>query len=189
MKIEAHALTDLGNKKKQNEDFHIVDAGLNLFIVCDGVSGNLAGEQASRIAATTIRKVMQENKSAVERHRNERTLNARGQLSAALLKAIDSANAQVCDLSISDPTKRGMATTVDALLISHDQAFLAHVGDSRIYLIRQGRIHQLTEDHTVAAEMRKQGTWTEEEARKSPFAHTLTRAIGMQQYIPVDILQ
>jgi PPM family protein phosphatase len=89
--------------------------------------------------------------------------------------------------AVTNPETRGMATTADVVLAVNDYAIVGHVGDSRTYLIRGNRIHQLTEDHTVAAEMRKTGNWTADDPTKKRFETILTRAIGMQEYIPVDL--
>jgi serine/threonine protein phosphatase PrpC len=189
MRTKAIALTDPGAKRDVNEDFVLSDPTLGLYIVCDGVSGQLAGRQASRTCAETIRRHVFEHRVTLDRYLKEKTLVARGQVTALLQRAVEAANREVIRLGSSDATLRGMATTTSVALVAHDHAIIANVGDSRVYLVRAGRIHQLTEDHTVSAEMKKQGLWNEKEAGKSPYSSTLTRAIGMQEYLPIDILQ
>ncbi len=189
MRTRSTALSDPGAKREVNEDFQVCDPQLGLFVVCDGVSGQMAGKNASRTCAETIRRHIAEHRTTLERYWKDKTLVARGQVTALLHRAIEAANREVLRLGAQDATLRGMATTAAVVLVAHDHAILANVGDSRIYLIRAGKIHQLTEDHTVAAEMKRQGIWNEKEAGKSPYSSTLTRAIGMQEYVPVDILQ
>jgi serine/threonine protein phosphatase PrpC len=189
MRTRAIALSDPGAKRDVNEDYQLSDPQLGLYVVCDGVSGQLAGKHASQACAEAIRRHVFEHKGLLEKYGKDRTLVARGQVTAMMHRAVEAANREVRRLGASDATLRGMATTVVAVLVAHDHAILANVGDSRIYLVRAGRIHQLTEDHTVVAEMRRQGLWNEKEGEKSPFSSTLTRAIGMQDYVPVDVLQ
>jgi serine/threonine protein phosphatase PrpC len=189
MRIVSHALTDPGAKRTVNEDFQLVDPKLGLHIVCDGVSGEQAGDFASRTCAETIQKVIASRRALLDQYKKERSGGLLSEIAQALQQAIEAASAEVRKLGQADPKKRGMATTAATALIAYDHAILAHVGDSRIYLIRKGRIHQLTDDHTMAAEMKRTGLWTDEKAKRSPYANTLTRAIGMQESVQVDLLQ
>ncbi len=167
MRITAVSATDPG-AKKTNEDFHLTDPELGLFIVCDGVGS------AAQVAAETIQSFISKSDKP----------------SAALMaQAIQEANRALLAQSQKDISPRSFFTTVEAIWISGSRAFLAHVGDSRSYLIRSGKTHSLTEDHTFYMEMVKEGYWDPEEAKKSPFQGDLTRVLGSRPIVKVDCLQ
>lgn len=188
MKANCYGVTDIGSVRKSNEDFYLIDEDLSLFIVCDGVGGSLCGEVASEVSARTIREGVQKHRAVIERYSQEKSKAHRDAVAQMLQAAVQAANAKIWAVSESDERKRGMCTTTDVLLLAGDHAFLAHVGDSRIYLLRDGKVHQLTSDHKVAEEMQKQGLWTAEDALKSGYSNVLTRAVGAQKYVQCDTL-
>src|SRR6185503_498960 len=132
-------LTDLGNKRKNNEDYLLIDEALGLYVVCDGVGGNNFGEVASRTAAETIRDFVRENRAIVERYIKERSVAHRAEVGNLIGRAIQAANTRVVANAEAKAELSGMATTAVVLLFAGDNAFLGHVGDSRIYLARQGK--------------------------------------------------
>jgi protein phosphatase len=177
------AATDVGRKRSGNEDSHalweargtghpIADA---LLVVCDGMGGSNAGEVASRMAV-----------DAVVRRFGEDGGDDPG---AALVQAIEAANADVWQHTRTRPDLEGMGTTCTALALSGDQAVVAHVGDSRAYLVRAGRIRQLTQDHSLVAQLVARHQLTAEEARHDPRRNVVTRGVGIAPTIDVDLVR
>lgn len=189
MKALGYGLSDPGLKRTANEDFFLMDEGLGLFVVCDGVGGHVAGGTASEMAGRTIRQVMHDGRTILQKYSADRSLKNRAIVAGLLQKAIQTANEQIFRMAEVDVVKRGMCTTTAALVVLDDYAILAHAGDSRIYLYRSGQVHQLTEDHKYAIEMVKRGLMKPEDAQKSPQANVLTRAVGIQPAVQVDTLQ
>ncbi|RYZ73065.1 MAG: cyclic nucleotide-binding domain-containing protein, partial [Proteobacteria bacterium] len=189
MKPNGYALSDTGLKRSENEDFYLMDDELNLFVVCDGVGGHAAGGLASELCARTLRQTVQEGKSYIQRYHADRSLTNRAIIAGLIQRAVITANEKIQEMADVDVTKRGMCTTVVCLLQLDDFAVLGHVGDSRIYLSRGGKLHQLTEDHKYAVEMVKRGILKPEEASRSPQGNVLTRAVGLSPTIQVDTLQ
>jgi serine/threonine protein phosphatase PrpC/CRP-like cAMP-binding protein len=159
---------------------------LGLFIVCDGMGGQNAGEVASRMAIEAIRRVVSDGFAADEAAGAPAPGPER--MAALLRAALETACAEVFDAAAADPSKTGMGTTCSALLVRGGKAVLGHVGDSRLYLCRGGNLLQLSEDHTWIAEAIKQGVFTPEEAASSPYRSVILRAIGKDRTVLVDTL-
>lgn len=189
MKATCYAHTDPGNKRPQNEDYYLVDEELGLFVVCDGVGGHVAGAMAAEMSARAIRQVVHDGRAIMQAYAKDKSLKNRSICAGLLQKAIFEANAKIHQMAEVDVVKKGMCTTSAALLLLDDYAILGHVGDSRIYLHRGDQIHQLTEDHRYSVEMLKRGILTAEEAARSPQSNVLTRAVGIQPTVQVDLLQ
>ena len=167
MRVVAAAATDIGRVREQNEDSFLVEEPL--FAVADGMGGHRGGEVASRLALQTLE-----------------SLFRRG--SGDLDEQVQEANRAVFERSMLDRRVAGMGTTLTAALFEGDRVRLAHVGDSRAYLLRDGELHQLTEDHTLVRRMVAEGEITEEEARVHPHRNVMTRAIGTDMWVDVDDL-
>ena len=178
--IEAAGLTDVGRTREHNEDFFLSDRELGLHVVCDGMGGHASGEVASRQAAETVRE-------AVTRDPRFAADDPAG-WEAGLREAITAATAFVHGGGGADHRKRGMGTPCTVLLLRGSRAVLAHVGDSRLYLARDGQIHQLSHDHTFVAEALRAGVITADQAADSPHGNVLTRAGGPQASVLVDTL-
>lgn len=189
MRVQTSGLSDPGRVRKNNEDFHLLDEELRLAVLCDGVSGNAGGRTAAEICAKTIHSVFRENTALLAGYGRKPSLEIRNRIAALMRDAVQKASAAIYDAAEKDSSKKGMSTTLDAVLFLDDRAILAHVGDSRTYLLRAGQVHRLTEDHKMAIEMVKKGLWKMEEAAKSPYRNVLTRAVGIQRFIDVDLLQ
>jgi len=165
-------LSHPGHLRELNEDvvlYHTAKAGDplahlgTLAVVADGMGGHAAGEVASQIAAQTIHLLYyRQNRPVPE----------------ALAEAFAAANTAIYSRSHADPECAGMGTTCTALVIRNCQAWLGHIGDSRAYLVRQGTIHELSEDHTLVAQLVAEGMLTPEQARISPDRNVLVRALG-----------
>ncbi|SHE50996.1 protein phosphatase [Desulfofundulus australicus DSM 11792] len=166
--------SDAGLVRQVNEDSMCVEPGLGLFAVADGMGGHQAGEIASR---TAINELVRFLKAHYPFPRDPGSL---------LLQGIQEANRLVYQLSFSNPGYRGMGTTLTAALVKNEYLYLAHVGDSRVYLLRKGKMHQLTEDHSLVGELVRLGGISEEQARNHPRRNILTRALGIEPRVEVD---
>ncbi len=185
------ALTDIGRQRDHNEDNFLVDKKLGLFVVCDGMGGHAAGEVASALAVKvfhdTIKREswMFEDYAADKRGADKVT---RKQILTLLENAINQASSRVHEEARKDPTKRGMGTTLVAVVILANQAFVVWVGDSRVYLLRDSVLEQLTEDHSVFNELVKRKKMAREEIDKLPQKNAITRAIGVYEHTEPDSL-
>src|SRR3954469_980808 len=186
--LRSSARTDIGRKRKHNEDSFLADDALGLYIVADGMGGHAAGEVASAQAIQSIHQALIEGKPLLESFARTPTVEAREQVGQLMEKAILKASSDIYALAGTDLGKRGMGTTVVALLVAGKKAVVGHVGDSRVYLYRNGRAHQLTEDHTFIQEQIKRGLITREQAGAGENKNVITRAVGIQPQVAVDTL-
>jgi len=181
-------VTDVGRVRDHNEDSFLVDKKLNLFIVADGMGGHAAGEVASQIAARTVRDVLARERDML----HEFEAGHGGINRTDILRLLESAVQQACTAVFNegqeDESKRGMGTTIDALLLIGSRGFIAHVGDSRVYLYRQGAVHQLTEDHSLINELLRRGRLSREQIEKLQYKNAVTRAVGVYESVEVDTL-
>ena len=190
LEIKFYAATDIGRQRDHNEDNYLVDPRLSLFVVADGMGGHAAGEVASQIAVHAVCKTVRDNADVIERQREKAdTSAARQEILGVLEHAIQSASAEVFRRAQEDSDKRGMGTTCSCLLLVGNRGFIAHVGDSRIYLLRQNQVHQITEDHSLLNELVRRGKLKREEIEGSPYAkykNAVTRAIGAYETVEAD---
>ncbi len=182
------ARTDVGMKRDHNEDSLLVNEDLGLFVVCDGVGGHAGGETASRLAVQTIEKELISAKLRPDDPFSVRAPLAESPLAVALREAVEGACAAVFRTSRANPELAGMGTTCISLLVHEDQAILGHVGDSRAYLVRDGEVWQLSEDHSLVNEQVRAGLLTLEEARHSRLKNIITRSVGFEEDVLVDVL-
>lgn len=187
MRITSCGITDVGVKRTNNEDNYLINDELNLFVVCDGMGGHVGGEYASAIAVNTVEEVLtsmefrptdlgvDENDGPVEITREK------------LRYAIRLAGKRIFEKAKEEPELKGMGTTCLALLIDSGNAFIAHVGDSRGYVVRDGRIEQLTEDHSLVNEKIKAGLITPEQAKTHKLKNIITRSLGYMEDVEIDI--
>jgi PPM family protein phosphatase len=181
--------SDIGLKRPHNEDCFLADPPLGLYVVCDGMGGSNAGEVASRMAVDVILarvKATVQNPSLpligpVDPGRSPATNR--------LASAIRAANEAIHEASRANPSFAGMGTTVVAICLSDSHLSIAHVGDSRLYLIRDGILQALTTDHSWVAEQVAQGNLTEEEAERSPRRNIVTRALGVERTVEIDLAE
>ena len=160
-------ISDPGRKRRRNEDAYVVEPPL--FAVADGMGGAQAGEVASRLAAAALK---------------GRGAGAGGE--GRIVALIQEANRRVYDRSHEDPNVSGMGTTMTVALVEDGQVAFGHVGDSRAYLIRDGSMEQLTEDHSLVAELMRSGKLSPEEAETHPQRSVITRALGTDPDVDVD---
>lgn len=186
MKILSAGKTDKGKTRKNNEDAFVVDDALGLYAAADGIGGHVGGEVASRLAVDTLSAIVRD-------HADGKASTPPYGLSpdtepavSALKYAFTLANVKMLQSADRDPALAGMGTTMTALLFRGRKGFVAHVGDSRAYLLRAGALSQVTEDHSVVAEQMRAGLITPAQARTSAHRHVITRALGIDPEIIVD---
>ena len=177
MEVKAYGLTHVGRQRQHNEDSYLVADEAKLFLVADGMGGHAAGEIASRIAVDSISEFILHTKEddgtwphAYDEH-YKRSTNR-------LVAAVRMANTRVLEAMRKDARLRGMGTTVVACMADDDTMSFAHVGDSRAYLIRNGELSRITNDHSWVFEQVQAGMLTEAEAEKHPLRNVITRALG-----------
>jgi protein phosphatase len=192
MRRRAAGRTDVGRRRKVNEDAFLVDNELGLFVVADGMGGHNAGEIASGEAVEALHEMVKREEPSL---RELESLKASGGREVALAtqrtlrvveSAVQAATYMVFGLGQANPDQRGMGTTLSVLLVRGDYAVTAQVGDSRVYLVRSGDVEQVTEDHTLVAWQLKKGIITLDEARSSRQKNVITRAVGSREYVQVD---
>lgn len=174
MKLIAAAHSDRGKVRSENQDSYSCDTNAGLFLIADGMGGRAAGKRASAEGTRVIVEEVARASAGVE-------------AGARLATAVERANAHVWRLAQGDPALHGMGTTVAALLVEGTTGFLAHVGDSRIYRVRDGRIDVLTRDHSYAAELAGQGVEVPDARTRARFDSMLTRAVGAEEAVEVEV--
>ncbi len=191
MKINAWGTTDVGKTRDHNEDNYLVDEGINLYVVADGMGGHAAGEVASSIAAETVRDAVIKNRDLIESYVKGDDTVQKYDIAQVLEHAVQAACSDIFQKAQNEPEKKGMGTTLSLLLIAGERGFVAHVGDSRIYLIRQNNVHQITEDHSLINHLLRKGRLKRSEIESSPYAqykNAVTRAVGVYESVEVDSL-
>jgi PPM family protein phosphatase len=187
MKISYQALTDVGKKRKGNEDSLFVNAEQNLFVVADGMGGHAAGEVASRIAVDAINEFIcltGGDEEITWPFGLDENISYDGN---RLKTAIRFANKKVLDATREKSEYEGMATTVAAVLVDDSVANLGHVGDSRVYLFRGAAVSQLTSDHSWVNEQLLSGVISADQARSHPLRNVVTRALGGKADLQVEM--
>ncbi len=188
MKIRYAAKTDVGMKRTHNEDYFSLIEDEQLFIVADGMGGHASGEVASKMAAETIGEFYQrtrEDEDATWPYKMDRSLSY---IENRLVCSIRLANLRIFETANRDIRYKGMGTTIVSCLVCGDKIYIAHVGDSRAYRVREGGISQLSRDHSLLEDYKEaKPDMTEEEERNFPHKNVITRALGMRETVQVDI--
>ncbi len=189
MKLTSVARTDVGRKRQINEDAFFRDDARGFYIVADGVGGHNKGEIASREAVEQLAMWVTGATRDLDRL-VERVIAGDSEcvweIRRLLETGVKSACYMVFGMAELDPEKKGMSTTLSALLIRANLAFAVHVGDSRVYRVRRQNVLQLTEDHTLINYKVKHGMMTKQEAEKAAGKNVITRAVGHKDYVQVD---
>ncbi len=188
LRVSACGCSDAGRVRSHNEDCYEVDAEHELYVVADGMGGHSHGEVAARMAVDTIRAFVERSEEPDETW--PFAYDSRLGRHANILKtAVQLAHDQVLSAIRLDGTLYGMGTTVVGCLVRHGEAALAHVGDSRAYRLRGGRLDLLTQDHTWVNEQVVAGFLSEEQARDHPLKNVVTRALGGDSEVSVDVTE
>jgi serine/threonine protein phosphatase PrpC len=188
MPLEAYCRTDVGPVREHNEDTMLIDIENGVFVVADGMGGHAAGEVASAMAADMVHRTLvgavdPDETRLVRDHDSEDPADV---LRERLRYAMNQASISIRREAEANPDTRGMGTTLVVLVVDGDQAHLAHVGDSRAYLFRAGRLVRLTRDHTVVQQEIDAGRLTPELARLLPHKHILTQSVGFHGPVEPD---
>lgn len=187
VRIRYAAKTDVGMKRSHNEDYFALIEDEQLFLVADGMGGHASGEVASKLAADVINEFYKHSRDADATwpYRYDHSLSYPENRMVASIRL---ANARIYDTAQKDPQLRGMGTTIVAFLVQGNTGFVAHVGDSRCYRIRNGAIESLTRDHSLLEDYKDaRPDMTAEEAKAFPHKNVITRALGMRENVVVDV--
>ncbi len=185
MRTRGYACSIEGRERPHNEDAFLVDDELGLYVVCDGLGGHRAGEVASHLAVRTVQRALAphaETLASLGRQPPRSVLQ--GMVRDAVLLACQAVHTRAQD----DPHCAGMGTTLTLLLAAGRFAAVAHVGDSRLYLHRAGRVYLLSDDHSLVNELLQCGSLDEDDAESFEYGHLLTRVVGLQPSVNVDSL-
>jgi protein phosphatase len=175
----SYGLTDVGRRRENNQDNLLVAREQGVFAIADGMGGHAAGAVASQIAIKAL--------ADVAAHDGDR--GGAETASETLAQAFQEANRRIVESVLARAEWRGMGTTVVALVTQGDRVIIGHVGDSRAYLLRGGRLQRLTDDHSWVGEQVKLGLLTDDEARRHPMRNIVTRAMGSRMELEVDLAE
>ena len=178
--------TDVGVKRNHNEDTFSILEEENLFLACDGMGGHASGEVASQMAVETIRNFFRDTREDPELTWPYKMDRSRRYEENRLITAIKLANLRIHEAAKRESKYHGMGTTIVAFYSIEEGAYLAHVGDSRIYRLRDGELQQITEDHSLLNDYIKMKKLTAEEIAAFPHKNVIVRALGMKESVKVD---
>lgn len=172
--MKVAAISDRGLVRNNNEDSYWVDLDNGLLVVCDGMGGHNGGEVASAIAVETINKFFTSSSE---------------ELPGRLVLALEKANSAILNSAKQDPALHGMGTTATLAAFEDGTMYVAHVGDSSLYLMQDKQIRKVTRDHTLAQQLLMEGRLKPEDMRSNPYNHILTRALGVEENVSIDQYQ
>ncbi len=187
MRLTSCGITDVGLKRGHNEDNFLINEELNLFVVADGMGGHAGGEYASAISVNTVEEIVTDlelHGAPIDVEDPDDPVDLTRE---RLRYAIRLAGRRIYEKAQEEPEYNGMGTTAVALLVENGNAFIAHVGDSRLYLHRNGQTDQLTEDHSLVNEKLRAGLITPEEAKNHRMRNVITRSLGYQEDVEIDV--
>ncbi|MBF0104633.1 MAG: Stp1/IreP family PP2C-type Ser/Thr phosphatase [Deltaproteobacteria bacterium] len=189
LKIEAYGLSDVGKKRTRNEDSFLVSDALQLYVVADGMGGHSGGEYASRLAIASIEEVLQSLNSDPEATVISGVNSEEADFGDRLRYSIEVAGQKIFDQALYDPELKGMGTTITSVIFDDTLAYIANVGDSRVYLVRDNKIKQITTDHSLVSEQMKAGLISAKDAKKHSLKNIITRSVGYQEEVEIDIIK
>ena len=182
--VTAAGATHVGLVRSCNQDSFLVDDELHLYLVADGMGGHAGGEIASNLCITSISQYLLDQKDLITNSQDRQHPDAR--ISNLMANAVNHASTKIYERALEEPTLRGMGTTATAAVVVDKFAYIAHVGDSRCYLLRRGFIYQVTNDHSLVSEQVRAGILTKEEADLHHLRNVITRSVGYQEEEDVD---
>ena len=188
MRIYSWGCTDVGMKRDHNEDSYLIAPDLNLFVVADGMGGHAGGEMASGISVRTVERFVRANENLIDPKTEHEGAIEGSPVAKMLSDSVRAACHAVYSKSQEVRELQGMGTTTTSMCFHRGYGFVAHVGDSRCYLVRDGRVLQLSEDHSLVNEQLKAGLITEAQARQSRFKNIITRSVGFDTDVEVDMI-
>ncbi|MAQ18385.1 MAG: serine/threonine protein phosphatase [Sandaracinus sp.] len=185
-RVIATGETNVGMKRTHNEDNYTCLDEDHLYVVADGMGGHASGEVASQMAIDTLREFFKATTADPEATWPYKMDKSRGYEENRLITSIKLANLRIYEAAQRDPKLRGMGTTAVGILVVDDGVLIAHVGDSRVYRVRGGKMEQLTEDHSLLNDYIKMKRLSEEEIANFPHKNVIVRALGMKETVKVD---
>jgi serine/threonine protein phosphatase PrpC len=186
LRIEVAGETNVGMKRTHNEDNFSILEDSGLYIVADGMGGHASGEVASKMAVDAMKEFFAATANDPERTWPYKMDRSKGYEENRLITGIKLANLRIYESAQRDPRQRGMGTTIVTMFAVEDGVYVAHVGDSRVYRIREKQIEQLTEDHSLLNDYIKMKRLTPEEIANFPHKNVIVRALGMKDTVKVD---
>jgi len=186
LKIEVAGQTDVGRKRSHNEDNFAIFSEYGLYIVADGMGGHASGEVASKMAIETMQEFFAATADDPERTWPYKMDRSKGYEENRLITGVKLSNLRIFETAQKNSKQRGMGTTLCAVFAVEDGIYVAHVGDSRAYRVREGKIEQLTEDHSLLNDYKKMKKLTPEEIEHFPHKNVIVRALGMKDTVKVD---
>lgn len=191
MLIKASGITDVGLKREGNEDYFSTDDALGLYVVADGMGGHLAGEIASKMAVELIYKSFSHWMESEAELQDvfgmpDQTLTKKGNY---ILSSIRLANRVIHEMALMHDEYHGMGTTIAVLAVFQGQIIAANVGDSRIYMLRNGHLERLSKDHTIVSEQVEMGIMEPKDAETSPLKHVLTKNLGSAEFVTAEVFE
>ncbi len=187
-KIEVVNITDVGKRRPHNEDSTLCDLAEGLVILADGMGGYKAGEVASAIAVTSAHKKVMDGLAKINCVTTDQNTGL-SEIATVVKNALIYVNSEIYKTALSDPQCQGMGTTMVVVLFRNNIATIAHVGDSRLYRLRQNKFTQVTKDHSLIQELIDRGLYTREEVLKTTPKNLVTRAIGIEPEVQVDVAE
>lgn len=187
LEVIAVGQTDVGHRRERNEDAFLINPDLCLYVVADGMGGHVGGGFASRMAVATIEEIVARLHEDPDTTLEEGGQFRSGDCKAMLRHAIQAASHRIFAKATQDHSLKGMGTTAVALLVRDRTVYLANVGDSRGYLIRGGKITQVTVDHSLVGEQMRAGVLSEADARSHRLKNIITRSVGFQDTVEIDV--
>jgi len=173
--MKVAGVTDIGLHRKRNEDHYFIDTDRGIFLVCDGMGGHKGGDVASQMAVETLRQNLQ--------------WGAADDIVPSLRKAVKMANQAIYAKGQSDESLYEMGTTLTSAVIYDGSLVVGHVGDSSLFLYKEGKLRKITRDHTLAEQLLTDGLLKQEDIQSNVYNHVLTRAVGVEKQVEVDIYQ
>ena len=187
MLIKSYGHSDVGRRREKNEDAFLVNDERRLYLVADGMGGHLGGEFASKLAVATIDEVIKALEEDPETTLPEGESMKPGDFSNCLRYAIREASRRIFEKATEDANLHGMGTTTVALLFRNNKAYVANVGDSRVYRIRGKKINQITKDHSLVGEQIRAGLLSADDSRAHRLKNIITRSVGFQETVDSDV--
>ena len=192
MRIAARGETDIGRTRSTNQDTFLINDECQLYMVADGMGGHAGGEVASQLCVEEVSSWVEEYISSYKEQptKSKAKDGVRGfedSICKMLTRAVNNASMRIYERALEEPQLIGMGTTASLLLVLKGYAYIAHVGDSRVYLVRDRFIYQLTNDHSLVNEQLRAGMITAEEVKHSRLSNVITRSVGYQEIEDVDI--
>jgi serine/threonine protein phosphatase PrpC len=179
MKITSAGVTNIGRKRKVNQDSFLMEPGSRLFVVADGMGGHAGGETASKLTVeTVVQSLLQDKNSGLSMEPAD-----------LVMGAVHRANTAVYSTAEKNKALTGMGTTVVTMYFDAGKLFVGHVGDSRVYMARAGQLWQVTKDHSLVNEKLKAGLITREQMKRDKSRNVITRSVGFESSVLVDIYE